>query len=71
MLGKSDIKTLNPIASMDAKTFLESKGYIADENGKFPVSDDNGVDFDLVDMMEEYATLKNTTPPVPPPPVKP
>jgi hypothetical protein len=55
----------------EAKKFLESKGYVPDENGKFIVTGDDGVDFDLAEMLDEYVSAKNTTPPVPPPPVKP
>lgn len=59
----------------EAKNFLTAKGYVPDENGKFIVSGDDGHEFDLAELLEEYkgggVTANNTTPPVPPPPVKP
>ena len=59
----------------EAKNFLVSKGYVPDENGKFIVSGDDGHEFDLAELLEEYkgtgAVANSTTPPVPPPPPKP
>lgn len=55
----------------EAKKFLQSKGYHPDESGKFIVSGEDGHDFDLADLLEEYVSVRNTTPPVPPPPPKP
>jgi hypothetical protein len=55
----------------EAKKFLQSKGYVPDENGKYIVSGDDGHEFDLAELLDEYVSAKNTTPPVPPPAPKP